>query len=329
MNFFLKLFKLLPPELSHSFSLKSLNILYKLKILKFFIKRPSNDESFDFIGLRFKNRLGTAAGLDKNGDYIDSLGELGFGFLEVGTITPKAQKGNSKPRVFRNFKENSIINRLGFNNKGVDYLVNNLKKKSYKGILGVNIGANKESKGPERINDYLICLEQVYKYSDYISINISSPNTPNLRELHNEDELKNLIEAIDSKVIELDIAIPIFLKISPDESNQVIDKLVKILGSSQLSGIIATNTTIDKSNIINKEFRSIDGGLSGAPLMNKATNKLSYIHAKSNHLPLIGVGGVTSKKDYEMKLQAGAQLVQIYSGFIIKGPKIINEILSN
>ena len=329
MNFFLKLFKLLPPELSHSFSLKSLNILYKLKILKFFIKIPSNDESFDFIGLRFKNRLGTAAGLDKNGDYIDSLGELGFGFLEVGTITPKAQKGNSKPRVFRNFKENSIINRLGFNNKGVDYLVNNLKKRSYEGILGVNIGANKESKGSERINDYLICLEQVYKYSDYISINISSPNTPNLRELHNEDELKNLIEAIDSKVIELDIAIPIFLKISPDESNQVIDKLVKILGSSQLSGIIATNTTIDKSNIINKEFRSIDGGLSGAPLMNKATNKLSYIHAKSNHLPLIGVGGVTSKKDYEMKLQAGAQLVQIYSGFIIKGPKIINEILSN
>ena len=329
MNFFLKLFKLLPPELSHSFSLKSLNILYKLKILKFFIKIPSNDESFDFIGLRFKNRLGTAAGLDKNGDYIDSLGELGFGFLEVGTITPKAQKGNSKPRVFRNFKENSIINRLGFNNKGVDYLVNNLKKRSYEGILGVNIGANKESKGPERINDYLICLEQVYKYSDYISINISSPNTPNLRELHNEDELKNLIEAIDSKVIELDIAIPIFLKISPDESNQVIDKLVKILGSSQLSGIIATNTTIDKSNIINKEFRSIDGGLSGAPLMNKATNKLSYIHAKSNHLPLIGVGGVTSKQDYEMKLQAGAQLVQIYSGFIIKGPKIINEILSN
>ena len=145
MSFFLKLFKLLPPELSHSFSLNSLNILYKLKILKFFIKIPSNEESFDFVGLKFKNRLGTAAGLDKNGDYIDALGELGFGFLEVGTITPKAQKGNSKPRVFRNFKENSIINRLGFNNKGVDHLVKNLKNRSYEGILGVNIGANKES----------------------------------------------------------------------------------------------------------------------------------------------------------------------------------------
>ena len=329
MSFFLKLFKLLPPELSHSFSLNSLNILYKLKIIKFFIKIPSNEESFDFVGLKFKNRLGTAAGLDKNGDYIDALGELGFGFLEVGTITPKAQKGNSKPRVFRNFKENSIINRLGFNNKGVDYLVKNLKNRSYEGILGVNIGANKESEGPKRINDYLICLEKVYKYSDYITINISSPNTPNLRELHNKDELKNLIEAIDSKVIELDITTPIFLKISPDESNQVIDMVIEILGSSQLSGIIATNTTIDKSNIINKEFRCIDGGLSGTPLMQKATDKLSYIHTKSNHLPLIGVGGVISKKDYEMKLDAGAQLVQIYTGFIIKGPKIINEILSN
>ena len=175
----------------------------------------------------------------------------------------------------------------------------------------------------------MICLEKVYKHSDYITINISSPNTPNLRELHNKDELKNLIEAIDSKVIELDIATPIFLKISPDESNQVIDTVIEILDSSQISGIIATNTTIDKSNIINKEFRSIDGGLSGAPLMGKATDKLSYIYTRSNHLPLIGVGGVTSKKDYEMKLQAGAQLVQIYTGFIIKGPKIVNEILSN
>ena len=174
----------------------------------------------------------------------------------------------------------------------------------------------------------MICLEKVYKHSDYITINISSPNTPNLRELHNKDELKNLIEAIDSKVIELDIATPIFLKISPDESDQVIDMVIEILDSSQISGIIATNTTIDKSNIINKEFRSIDGGLSGTPLMGKATDKLSYIYAKSNNLPLIGVGGVTSKKDYEMKLHAGAQLVQIYTGFIIKGPKIVNEILS-
>ena len=329
MSFFLKIFKLLPPELAHSISLNSLNILYKLKILRLFFKIPRNNESFIVAGLKFKNRLGTAAGLDKNGDYIDALGELGFGFLEVGTITPKAQIGNSKPRVFRNFKENAIINRLGFNNKGVDYLVKNLKKRSYKGILGVNIGANKDSRDKQRVKDYLICLEKVYKYSDYVTINISSPNTLNLRDLHNEDELKNLIQSIDLKVAELEIKIPIFLKISPDESEQAIDGLIEILDKSNLSGVVVTNTTINKSNILDKKFRSIDGGLSGLPLMEKATKKLNYISSKSNKLSLIGVGGVCSKKDYDAKLQAGAQLVQIYTGFIIKGPKIINEILSN
>ena len=329
MSLFLKIFKLLPPELAHSFSLNSLNILYKFKILRLFFNIPLNNKSYIVAGLEFNNRLGTAAGLDKNGDYINSLGELGFGFLEVGTITPKPQLGNSKPRVFRNFKENAIINRLGFNNKGVDYLVKNLKKRSYKGILGVNIGANKDSKDNQRVKDYLICLEKVYKYCDYVTVNISSPNTLNLRDFHNEDELKNLIQSIDLKVAELEIKIPIFLKISPDESNQAIDALIEILDKSYLSGVIVTNTTINKSNILNKKFRSIDGGLSGSPLMEKATKKLSYISSKSNNLSLIGVGGVCSKKDYDAKLEAGAELVQIYTGFIIKGPKIINEILSN
>ena len=329
MSLFLKIFKLLPPELAHSFSLNSLNILYKFKILRLFFNIPLNNKSYIVAGLEFNNRLGTAAGLDKNGDYINSLGELGFGFLEVGTITPKPQLGNNKPRVFRNFKENAIINRLGFNNKGVDYLVKNLKKRLYKGILGVNIGANKDSKDNQRVKDYLICLEKVYKYCDYVTVNISSPNTLNLRDFHNEDELKNLIQSIDLKVAELEIKIPIFLKISPDESNQAIDALIEILDKSYLSGVIVTNTTINKSNILNKKFRSIDGGLSGSPLMEKATKKLSYISSKSNNLSLIGVGGVCSKKDYDAKLEAGAELVQIYTGFIIKGPKIINEILSN
>ena len=329
MSFFLKFFKLLPPELSHSLSLNSLNILYKLNLLKFFIKKPLHEEAFEFVGIKFKNRLGTAAGLDKNGDYINSLGELGFGFLEVGTITPKAQKGNSKPRVFRNFKENSIINRLGFNNKGVNYLINNLKNRKYKGVLGVNIGANKDSKGNKRIDDYLVCLEKVHKYSDYISINISSPNTSGLRELHNEEELKNLVRSIESKVCELNITVPIFLKISPDTSDKVIDKLIEIVHKSCLVGLIATNTTTDKSNIKNHNFRFIEGGLSGEALMDKATDRLSYINNKVKNLPLIGVGGVISRKDYQFKLKAGAQLVQIYTGFIIKGPNIIHEILNN
>jgi len=330
LNYFLQLFKLLPPELAHSFSLKSLKILYKLRLLKYFISFDDNHiDEIEFAGMIFKNRLGTAAGLDKNGDYIDALGELGFGFLEVGTVTPVPQDGNTKPRVFRNYKENSIINRLGFNNKGVDHLLKNLKKRKYKGILGVNIGANKDSSGDQRINDYLICLEKVNKYADYITINISSPNTPNLRDLHSEANLAKLINEVDRVVEELKINIPIFLKISPDEKNESIDLIIKLVESSSIIGIIATNTTIDKSNILSKEFKVIDGGLSGEKLMDESTKKLSYIKSKSQNMPLIGVGGVLSREDFKKKIDSGADLIQIYTGFIIKGPDLIKDILGN
>ena len=329
MNFFLKLFKLLSPELAHSFSLNSLKLLHKLNILRLFFKKNYKDENVIFLGMHFKNRLGTAAGLDKNGDYIDALGDLGFGFLEVGTVTPLAQSGNPKPRVFRNYRENSIINRLGFNNKGVDYLVSNLKKKTYKGVLGVNIGANKDSIGNQRINDYLVCLEKVNKYADYITINISSPNTPNLRDLHDSENLSILINAIDKSIKDLDISKPVFLKISPDESDETISNIITHVENSSFSGIIATNTTIDKSMLANEEIKLIDGGLSGEPLMNKSTEKLSYIRSKSKDIKLIGVGGVLSKEDYDKKINAGASLVQVYTGFIIQGPKLINNILNN
>ena len=329
MNFFLKLFKLLPPEVAHSFSLNSLKFLHKLKILGLFFHKIDKDENILFLGMHFKNRLGTAAGLDKNGDYIDALGQLGFGFLEVGTVTPLPQPGNPKPRIFRNYKENSIINRLGFNNKGVDHLVNNLKNKKYKGVLGVNIGANKDSVGDKRINDYLVCLQKVNKYSDYITINISSPNTPNLRDLHNNENLSILISAIDRSIKELDINKPIFLKISPDESDETIGNIITNVENSSFSGIISTNTTIDKSILINKKIKLIDGGLSGEPLMKKSTQCLSYIRSKSQDMPLIGVGGVLSKEDYDKKIKAGANLVQIYTGFIVKGPNLINDILRN
>ncbi len=328
MNFFLQLFKLLPPELAHSFSLKSLKILHKLRLLKYFISFDDNHiDEIEFAGMIFKNRLGTAAGLDKNGDYIDALGDLGFGFLEVGTVTPLPQGGNVKPRIFRNYKENSIINRLGFNNKGVNHVLKNLKKRKYKGIVGVNIGANKNSSGDQRISDYLICLEKVGKYADYITINISSPNTPNLRDLHSEANLTKLINAVDRAAEELKINTPIFLKISPDEKNESIDSIIKLVESSSIIGIIATNTTIDKSNILSKEFKMIDGGLSGEKLMDESTKKLSYIKSKSDSMPLIGVGGVLSKEDFKTKIGAGADLIQIYTGFIIKGPNLIKDIL--
>ena len=329
MNFFLKIFKLLPPELAHSISLNSLNILYNLGLVRLFSKQILTNDDFNFLGMNFKNRLGTAAGLDKNGDFINSLGELGFGFLEVGTVTPIAQKGNSKPRVFRAYEDQAIINRLGFNNKGIDYLVDNLKKRKYKGIVGVNIGANKSSKGTERINDYLICLEKVHKYADYITINISSPNTPNLRDLHNKDHLNQLIISLDNKVSEINTKIPIFLKISPDESDEVLDNIIELIKYSSISGIIATNTTIDKSYITNEKLRKIEGGLSGKPLKEISTSKISYLKTKNKDLNLIGVGGVMNKEDYQSKIDSGASLVQIYTGFIINGPGVVHKILQD
>jgi dihydroorotate dehydrogenase len=285
-------------------------------------------ETFSFAGMNFRNRLGTAAGLDKNGDYIDCLGELGFGFLEVGTVTPIQQYGNSKPRVFRNFQDESIINRLGFNNKGVDHLVKNLKSRSYKGIVGVNVGANKKSKGEQRVKDYLYCIEKVYKYADYITVNISSPNTPNLRDLHNMDNLSDLVLSIEDKVKELNIDIPFFLKISPDETNDSIDNIIKTVESSFFEGIIATNTTIDKTNLTNKKFNNIEGGLSGVPLMDRSTETIKAIKSKSDkEIPVIGVGGVMNAADFNKKIDAGSELVQIYTGFVIKGPNILNDIL--
>jgi dihydroorotate dehydrogenase len=256
------------------------------------------------------------------------LGELGFGFLEVGTVTPIQQYGNSKPRVFRNFQDESIINRLGFNNKGVDHLVKNLKSRSYKGIVGVNVGANKKSKGQQRVKDYLYCIEKVYKYADYITVNISSPNTPNLRDLHNMDNLSDLVLSIEDKVKELNIDIPFFLKISPDETNDSIDNIIKTVESSFFEGIIATNTTIDKTNLTNKKFNNIEGGLSGVPLMDRSTETIKAIKSKSDkEIPVIGVGGVMNAADFNKKIDAGSELVQIYTGFVIKGPNILNDIL--
>jgi len=327
LNFFLKIFRFLPPEFAHSISLNSLNFLYKLKLLGVLNKKVINQNEQNIFGMKFRNKLGTAAGLDKNGDYIDALGALGFGFLEVGTVTPKPQYGNPKPRIFRNYSENSIINRLGFNNKGIDYLVNNLKKRKYEGVVGVNIGANKSSNGNQRIEDYLLCIDKIHRFADYITINISSPNTPDLRDLHLKENLQNLIISVEKKVAEVNYKKPIFLKISPDETNESIEMIVDLVKNSSITGLVATNTTIDKKNLTNEKLKKEDGGVSGQPLMDKSTNKISLIRSKCSDIPVIGVGGVMSKDDYLSKLNAGADLVQIYTGFIIKGPNLINQIV--
>ena len=325
MKIFLSIFKLFPPELSHSIALNSLNILYKLKLLSFFKPKIKN-KNYELFGLNFKNKLGTAAGLDKNGDFIDCLGGLGFGFLEVGTVTPLPQTGNPKPRVFRLFKEQAVINRLGFNNKGVDHLVKNLKKRSFDGVVGVNIGANKDSKGQRRIDDYLECLKKVSNFSDYVTINISSPNTPGLRDLHNTENIKKLIFAVEQEIEKINFLRPVFLKISPDESFELIQNIAEMIESSTLTGLIISNTTLSRDGIQDKD-QHIKGGLSGAPLMNKSTKILNLVNNNYPNLALIGVGGVMSKSDFDKKIQSGASLVQIYTGFIIKGPKIVMEIL--
>ena len=329
MSLILKIFKLFPPEFAHFLSLSSLSILHRLNILNLIFGKTIEKNDYSIAGLNFKNRLGTAAGIDKNGDYIDALGALGFGFLEVGTVTPIPQSGNSKPRVFRIIKEDAIINRLGFNNKGVDYLVKNLKKRNYKGIVGVNIGANKNSRGTKRVDDYLICIDKVHKYADYITINISSPNTPDLRDLHNKDHINDLINSVSEKAREIKIKIPLFLKISPDETDETLDNIIELIKKSSFAGIVATNTTIDKSNIRDERFRKIEGGLSGRPLMKQSTSKISYIKSRNKDLPLIAVGGVLNKEDYQAKINSGASLVQIYTGFVINGPNLVNSILQD
>ena len=329
MNLFLKILRLLPPEIAHKVALDLLSLSYKFGILSFIFRKP-NDENCSFAGMDLSNRLGTAAGLDKNGDYIDCLGALGFGFLEVGTVTPLPQYGNPKPRVFRNFDENSIINRLGFNNMGVDRLVKNLKSRSFDGIVGVNVGANKNSNDEERINDYLHCIEKVHKYADYITVNVSSPNTPNLRNLQNDANLLNLVSKVDKLVNKLQIKIPLFLKISPDENNITIENIVEIVKDSIFCGIVATNTTFDKTALSNIKYKNIEGGLSGEPLMKKSTEMIQLINKKANKtIPIIGVGGVMNREDYLEKITSGAGLVQIYTGFVLKGPKIVSQILQN
>ena len=329
MNLFLKIFRLLPTEIAHKIALDLLSLSYKFGILNFIFRKP-NDENCSFAGMDLSNRLGTAAGLDKNGDYIDCLGALGFGFLEVGTVTPMPQYGNPKPRVFRNFDENSIINRLGFNNMGVDRLVKNLKSRSFDGIVGVNVGANKNSNDEERINDYLHCIEKVHKYADYITVNVSSPNTPNLRNLQNDANLLNLVSKVDKLVNKLQIKIPLFLKISPDENNITIENIIEIVKDSIFCGIVATNTTIDKTALSNIKYKNIEGGLSGEPLMKKSTEMIQLINKKANKtIPIIGVGGVMNREDYLEKITSGAGLVQIYTGFVLKGPRIVSQILLN
>ncbi len=316
----------LPSEFAHSLALNGLKLFYLTGLLRF-IYQPKvglvrNYEENDFF--HSQNKLGIAAGLDKNGDYIDCLAALGIGFIEIGTVTPRPQNGNSKPRVFRDRKNKSILNRLGFNNKGVNYVVDRLKKKKSSIFVGTSIGKNFDTSNEKAHLDYILCLEKVYEFSDYIAINISSPNTEDLRDLSKQEYLIFLLDKIKSKQEELSLEHgykPIFLKVSPDED---LDNLKTICGAVidiELDGLICTNTSV------NHEDPNGAGGLSGAPLKYKSTEILNFIKKLVDHkVKLIASGGVMSVADFQEKLDAGADLVQIYTGFIYEGPKLIQDI---
>jgi dihydroorotate dehydrogenase len=291
---------------------------------------PATGTPVDVMGLRFPNRVGLAAGLDKNGTAVDGLSRLGFGFLEVGTVTPRPQPGNPKPRLFRLPEHLAIINRMGFNNAGVDALLERLASVRYRGILGINIGKNFDTPIERAVDDYLICLDMVYRQASYVTVNISSPNTKNLRQLQGVSELDALLAALKSRQTALTDQhgryVPLVLKIAPDLDAGQITDIADALRRHRIDAVIATNTTLGREGVESSALAAEAGGLSGAPLFEKSTAVIrSLAHALAGELPIIAAGGITSGERARAKIEAGASLVQIYSGLIYRGPELVQE----
>jgi dihydroorotate dehydrogenase len=324
------LFKL-PPELAHKVSLLGLEALSRLLFLSrenaSWAKQPRK-----VMGLTFPNSVGLAAGLDKNGDYVNALGGLGFGFIEVGTVTPCAQPGNDKPRLFRVPKARGLINKMGFNNKGVEHLVSEVKNRSYQGVLGINIGKNAATPIEDATQDYLMGLQGVYSVADYITINISSPNTPGLRDLQHTDRLKSLLSALKLKqeklAQEMSRYVPLVIKVAPDLEDNDIVAIADTLNTLHIDGLIATNTTSSREGVEGLRYGEEQGGLSGRPVFDKSTEVLRKFHAALDpDIALIAAGGIFSRSDMQKKLDAGAELVQIYTGLVYRGPGLVKSLL--
>jgi len=319
----------LDPETAHHFTLGSLQTAYSLGLNDFIVKRPTDDPR-TVMGLTFPNPVGLAAGLDKNGDCINGLASLGFGFIEIGTVTPLPQSGNPKPRLFRLPQAQALINRMGFNNDGVDKLVDNVQRAGYRGILGINIGKNAATPIEKAADDYLVCLNKVYPHARYVTINISSPNTKNLRQLQGENELDNLLNSLKNEQQKLaDIHgkyVPVALKIAPDIEKEQVVQISDLLKKHHMDGVIATNTTLSREGVENLPNGRETGGLSGAPVREKSNTVIRQLAAAlQNEVPIIGVGGVLSGADALEKINAGATLIQLYSGLIYRGPELIGE----
>ncbi len=321
----------LDPEKVHYLTLKSLKLAHNLG-LDNLLNPKMISQPVTVMGLEFQNPVGLAAGLDKNGDYIDALAALGFGFVEIGTVTPRPQPGNPKPRLFRLASHQAIINRMGFNNEGVDYLLEQVAASKYKGILGINIGKNFDTPIEQATEDYLISLRKAYLAASYITINISSPNTKNLRQLQQGNEIKKLLSALKEEQQRLHVEhnkyTPIVVKIAPDLSDDEIQHIAGLLLEYAIDGVIATNTTIERSAVQGHKFADEIGGLSGTPVKQKSTYVVTHLAKElKGEVPIIATGGIMNYSDAQEKLDAGASLVQVYSGLVYQGPQLVHDIM--
>jgi dihydroorotate dehydrogenase len=321
------LFKL-DPEQAHHLALGSLQRLQSLHLAGFFGQKVLKPRTL--LGLSFDNAVGLAAGLDKNGEYIDAMSSMGFGFVEVGTVTPRAQPGNPKPRMFRLTEHDALINRLGFNNGGLDNFLTNVQRAKYKGVLGLNIGKNFDTPNEKAVDDYVKCLRGVFPHASYVTVNISSPNTKGLRDLQATEALEKLLSTLKAEQAKLakkhKREVPMLLKIAPDLDLGAIKDIAALLLQYGFEGAIATNTTISRDAVRGHKHANEVGGLSGAPVFSPSTEVLrQLVKALKGNIPVIGVGGIMSADDAKKKMDAGAALVQIYTGFIYKGPQLIAD----
>jgi len=320
---------LLPTEPSHHLSLQSISLLQQWN-LSALLARDILDDPVQVMGITFPNRVGLAAGLDKDACHIDGFGALGFGYLEVGTVTPRPQPGNPKPRLFRLKRRAAIINRMGFNNAGVDAMAKEIRRADYRGIVGINIGKNFDTPVENALQDYLTCLRKVYKMASYVVINISSPNTPGLRDLQQGDELAKLLEGLKAEQLRLrekhEVSTPLLVKVAPDMNDSEMQHVCDRLLQFDLDGIVVSNTTIDRESIQGDRLASEQGGLSGAPLLEKANHALQVVASRvKGKMAIIGVGGIMTGEHAALKINLGADLVQIYTGFIYQGPDLIRD----
>ncbi|WP_438766687.1 quinone-dependent dihydroorotate dehydrogenase [Kushneria sp. TE3] len=318
----------LDPETAHGLTLSSLDLAHRLHLQRALVSSPIEDP-VTLMGLRFANRVGLAAGLDKNAEHLDALGALGFGFVEVGTVTPRAQSGNPAPRLFRLPEHGAIINRMGFNNQGVDQLVANVARSRYDGVIGINIGKNLTTPVEQAVDDYLTCLRAVHSHADYVTVNISSPNTPGLRSLQFGEHLNALLSALQQENRSLNQRhgrqVPLAVKIAPDMSEPETDLVAACLRDCEVEAVIATNTTVSRDAISGSTHADETGGLSGRPVRTASTTIVRRLRERLADITIVGVGGIDCGEAAVEKRQAGADLVQLYSGLIFEGPALVKQ----